>query len=67
VQHLVDHVEPALRRHGDLDLVESSLQRLLDRGTGAARQRAALARRGQLADVVAEIADITAPDQQSSR
>jgi glutamate---cysteine ligase / carboxylate-amine ligase len=61
VQHLVDRVEPALRRNGDLDRVESSLHRLLARGTGADRQRAALARRGRLADVVADIAAITVP------
>jgi glutamate---cysteine ligase / carboxylate-amine ligase len=59
VQQLVDLIEPALRRHGDLDAVESSLQRLLDRGTGATRQRAAYARQGELADVVADLAQVT--------
>jgi carboxylate-amine ligase len=61
VQHLVQRVEPALRRYGDLDLVHSSLQRLLERGNGATAQRAAHQRRGRLADVVTEIADRTVP------
>ena len=54
VGRLVDHVRPALRANGDLDLVESSLQRLMSRGTGADLQRAAHRRRGRLSDVVAD-------------
>jgi carboxylate-amine ligase len=52
LQHLVDRVRPALARHGDLERVEAGLQRLLQHGTGAQRQRMAFARRGRLTDVV---------------
>jgi carboxylate-amine ligase len=62
VQRLVDHVRPALRANGDLDAVESSLQRLVARGTGADLQRASYGRRGLLSDVVADaVARTTAP------
>jgi carboxylate-amine ligase len=54
VARLVDHVRPALRANGDLDVVESSLQRLMSRGTGADLQRASHRRRGLLSDVVAD-------------
>jgi glutamate---cysteine ligase / carboxylate-amine ligase len=60
VQHLVDLVEPALRRHGDLDAVQSGLNRLLSRGNGSTLQRSAFARDGSLADVVTEVAQVTA-------
>jgi carboxylate-amine ligase len=59
VRRLVDHVTPALRANGDLDLVETSLQRLLDRGTGAALQRASHDRRGRLGDVVTDAVERT--------
>ncbi len=57
---LVDHVTPALEEAGDLDLVRRSVDRLLATGTGATRQRAVLERTGQLTDVVAELARVTA-------
>ena len=67
LQQLVDRVAPALRRHGDLELVESSLERLLRQGTGADRQRADYARAGDLRDVVMGAADRTASDQAVTR
>jgi carboxylate-amine ligase len=54
LEQLVDRIRPSLRRHGDADLVESSLDRLLRRGTGASLQRAAQARTGNLNDVVSD-------------
>lgn len=56
LDRLFDRVRPALDRHGDLDLAATLLDRLRRRGTGAARQRAAHARRGELADVLADLA-----------
>jgi carboxylate-amine ligase len=38
---LVAHVRPALEETGDLDLVTAGIERVLGRGTGADRQRAA--------------------------
>jgi carboxylate-amine ligase len=67
LQHLVDRIAPALRRHGDLDLVESSLDRLLRQGTGAARQRADFARASDLRDVVMGAAERTASGQAITR
>ncbi|WP_030484777.1 carboxylate-amine ligase [Nocardioides aequoreus] len=53
---LVAHVRPALEEAGDLDLVTASLEAVLARGTGAARQRAAFEREGSLEAVVADAA-----------
>jgi len=52
---LVDHVAGALKELGDHDRVTSGLKRLLDEGTGAVRQRRALARGGldALLDLIA--------------
>ncbi|GAA3795640.1 glutamate--cysteine ligase [Sphaerisporangium flaviroseum] len=52
VTALLDHIRPALEGTGDLDMVTRRLERLRAAGTGAARQRAAHARRGRPADVV---------------
>ncbi|WIM93400.1 glutamate--cysteine ligase [Actinoplanes oblitus] len=46
VAELVDRIGPALRRHGDLDLVTAGLDRVAREGTGAARQRRLLAGAG---------------------
>jgi carboxylate-amine ligase len=46
LETLVDHVRPALEAAGDLDEVEGLLHRVLERGTGAARQRAAVESNG---------------------
>lgn len=40
---LLDHLTPALSELGDLDRVTAGVRHLIDAGTGAARQRAALA------------------------
>lgn len=60
VEALVGHVAGALRDAGDLALVEAGIDDLFDRGNGAARQRAVLDRTGQLRDVVAALARVTA-------
>lgn len=52
---MLDRLTPALEELGDVDRVTSGVQRLLDQGTGAARQRAALAAGGTkaLLDLIA--------------
>jgi glutamate---cysteine ligase / carboxylate-amine ligase len=52
VEGLLDHVRAALEQLGDDQVVAASLERMLQRGTGAQLQRASLARRGRLTDVV---------------
>ncbi|HYB47272.1 MAG TPA: hypothetical protein VED20_07955, partial [Streptosporangiaceae bacterium] len=37
---LLEHVRPALRDHGDTQIIAGLLRRLDERGTGADRQRA---------------------------
>ncbi|MFJ4408559.1 glutamate--cysteine ligase [Streptomyces sp. NPDC088910] len=54
---LLDCVTPALKELDDLDRVTSGVRRLLDKGTGAARQRAALAHGG-----TEELLDLIAPE-----
>lgn len=49
---LLEHVEPALAAAGDTDTVTEGVERLLARGTGAARQRAAYEAGGSLEAVV---------------
>ncbi|WP_308116589.1 carboxylate-amine ligase [Occultella gossypii] len=56
---LQNHVRDALEEAGDAAYVEESLQRILDGGTGAGRQRRAYERRGLLADVVSEAIAVT--------
>jgi carboxylate-amine ligase len=53
------HVRDALDDTGDTAYVEQSLQRILDQGTGASRQRQAFDRYGRLADVVAHATGLT--------
>ncbi|GAB3212924.1 hypothetical protein GCM10027294_41230 [Marinactinospora endophytica] len=61
VARLVDELGPVLDRLGDRSLVEEAARDFLRRGSSAARQRRAFARRGDFADVVdllvAETAD----------
>ncbi len=57
---LLRHVSAALAETGDLTLVTGGLARLAELGTGAARQRAAHARRGRPADVVDYLIDVMA-------
>ncbi|PVZ52220.1 glutamate--cysteine ligase [Arthrobacter sp. H-02-3] len=52
VDALHGHVREALDDTGDAAYVAESLQRILDQGTGAGRQRQAFERNGRLADVV---------------
>lgn len=49
---LLDHCGPALQAAGDTDLVADGVERLLARGTGAVRQRAAYEAGGTLEAVV---------------
>jgi len=60
VADLVDHVREALRENGDEALVEEQIEHVFTRGNGAMRQRAMLAKTGQLSDVVADLAKVTA-------
>lgn len=60
VGDLLEHVRPGLARTGDEELVEQRIAAVLARGNGAVRQRAVFARTGQLADVVADLARVTA-------
>jgi carboxylate-amine ligase len=59
LRQLVEAVGPALERHGDLPMVKILLGRLRSRGTGAARQRAAFARTGDLLELMRHVADQT--------
>jgi carboxylate-amine ligase len=56
---LVRHVSDALEERGDLHEVIALANVVLSRGNGAVRQRHALARRGDVADVVDDIATNT--------
>jgi carboxylate-amine ligase len=51
-RQVFDYVHPELDRHGDLAMVSDLIGRLRAKGTGAARQRALLAQRGSVSDVV---------------
>lgn len=53
VAELLDRVRDGLDVHGDEELVEELVHRILRRGNGAARQRAVFAARQSLADVAA--------------
>jgi carboxylate-amine ligase len=59
MRQLFDYVRPELERHGDLETATLLLGRLRARGTGAARQRAVLARNGSVAEVVDWLAEAT--------
>jgi carboxylate-amine ligase len=61
VDALLEHVGCALEEAGDLAVVQEGLARLRDEGNGAIRQRAMLAKTGQLIDVVAEAVRASAP------
>lgn len=60
VQALVAWVRPALEAAGDYDLVTDGVDRMLLDGSGAARQRLAFQRRGELGDVVDLLVEQTA-------
>jgi carboxylate-amine ligase len=59
MRQLFDYVSPELERHGDREIVSVLLARLRAKGTGAARQRALLAQRGSVPDVVDWLARAT--------
>ncbi|WP_433297550.1 carboxylate-amine ligase [Actinoplanes sp. CA-030573] len=62
MRQLFDYVRPELERHGDLEMATVLMGRLRSHGTGAARQRAILAQRGSVADVVDWLALVTRGD-----
>ena len=55
VRGLLTRLRPQLEDFGDWDTVRELAEATLSRGTSADRQRAALAERGQLADVVLQV------------
>jgi glutamate---cysteine ligase / carboxylate-amine ligase len=57
VDELLAEIRPALETTGDLKLVTARLAALRTVGSGAARQRAAYARRGRVDDVVDDLVD----------
>jgi glutamate---cysteine ligase / carboxylate-amine ligase len=59
VRSLLQHLRPALTASGDLDLVEARLEHLLQRGTGASRQRQVARASGELSTVVADAVERT--------
>jgi carboxylate-amine ligase len=59
VNALMDYVRPALAEAGDDGVADRLLRQLLDRGTGAQRQRAVFARTGDLAAVVRDAVAVT--------
>jgi carboxylate-amine ligase len=59
MRQLFDYVRPQLERHGDLEMATVGMGRLRSAGTGAARQRAILARTGSAKDVVDWLAGAT--------
>jgi carboxylate-amine ligase len=56
---LLTHVRPALDRAGEADEVSASIERLLARGDGASRQRAAYEATGDLAEVLRDLRERT--------
>jgi glutamate---cysteine ligase / carboxylate-amine ligase len=56
---LAEHVRPALEATGDCDFVFNELDRVVEKGNGAMRQRQAWQRRHDVTDVVAEAAAAT--------
>lgn len=59
LDRLVDRVRPALEAVGDYGLVRAELDRVGEQGNGAMRQRRAWRRRGEVADVIADVAAAT--------
>ncbi len=59
LRQLFDYVRPELERHGDLERVSDLMGRLREDGTGAARQRALLARGASVGDLVDWLARAT--------
>ncbi|GAA2776205.1 hypothetical protein GCM10010521_63670 [Streptomyces rameus] len=61
IEQCLAAVEPALRDHGDLELVRTGWNRLCADGNGADRQRVVHQRRSSLPDVVDHLITHTAP------
>jgi carboxylate-amine ligase len=61
VARLLAYLRPALATTGDADAVSEQVARLIESGTGAARQRAVFDERACLSDVVDFIVDETRP------
>jgi carboxylate-amine ligase len=59
LQALLDFVRPVLDDHGEWDVVSGLVERVVEVGTGAARQRRALECGRQLEDVVDFVVDAT--------
>jgi carboxylate-amine ligase len=55
IDHLLEYTAEGLDLHGDRALVEKAVASILDRGPGAEMQRAALARRDSMADVIGDV------------
>lgn len=60
VDEMLQTLAPSLRENGDEELVAESIDWLFERGTGADQQRARLEKTGQLSEVVAHLARVTA-------
>lgn len=63
VDALLDVLGPALLASGDADLAHQRVDDVFRRGSGATRQRAVLAKTGQLTDVISDLAVLTAGHQ----
>jgi carboxylate-amine ligase len=61
IEGLLAYARPGLAASGDLAVVTAGWRRVTKDGGGAARQRAAYARRGRLSDVVDYLIDETVP------
>jgi carboxylate-amine ligase len=59
MRRLFDRVRPELDRHGDLEMATILMGRLRSRGTGAARQRAVMARPNTIDELVTWLASQT--------
>lgn len=58
----VERLQPALEELGDVDMVCEELARIAADGNGAIRQRRAWRRRGEISDVIGELAAATTRD-----
>jgi len=59
LDRFVERIRPALEALGDYDMVRAEVARITEEGNGATRQRRAWRRRGEVADVVEELAGAT--------
>ncbi|MFI8368517.1 glutamate--cysteine ligase [Streptomyces sp. NPDC085466] len=67
VDRLLAHLGPALRRHGDAELVHTLWTRLRAHGSRSEAQRAAHRRRGSLGDVVDHLVATTTSTREGGR